>query len=420
MLPFDPHEEFRELCALSVAGELTTQEWTRLTEHLAHCAECHELLDEHERLAGTVLPAMAAEMHEQVGPPSISDDWSCERAGARLMESLRVEADPAPLNSPRVLRAKPWREVRRYAIAALMALAVGAGGYWFGVIQGRTSAPAGSFQANRNSAPARSAEDVRSASRVESVPNPDADRERGIREQLRRDQLELARLHEQLNQAKTDLAQRSAAVDLSRRDEADLSSELSNSKANQEELESKLKTVSGKFEEDTAQLLALKAQVQDLNSLIAAKDTEIARQDALMQHDRDIRNLIGARNLYIAEVYDVAKNGSTQKPFGRVFYTKDKSLVFYGYDLDHQKDLKEHVVFQAWGRRGLEQAQDVNLGLLYQDDANQKRWVLKFNDAKAISQLDAVFITAEPQGGSVKPSGKPLLFTYLRLDPNHP
>jgi hypothetical protein len=61
-----------------------------------------------------------------------------------------------------------------------------------------------------------------------------------------------------------------------------------------------------------------------------------------------------------------------------------------------------------------------SLGLLYKDDANQKRWVLKFNDAKTISQIDAVFVTVEPEGGSVKPSGKPLLFTYLRLDPNHP
>ena len=60
------------------------------------------------------------------------------------------------------------------------------------------------------------------------------------------------------------------------------------------------------------------------------------------------------------------------------------------------------------------------MGLLYRDDSNQKRWVLKFNDVKTISQLAAVFVTVEPDGGSKKPSGKPLLFTYLRLNPNHP
>jgi hypothetical protein len=29
-------------------------------------------------------------------------------------------------------------------------------------------------------------------------------------------------------------------------------------------------------------------------------------------------------------------------------------------------------------------------------------------------------VTLEPNGRSDKPSGKPLLFAYLRVDPNHP
>jgi hypothetical protein len=31
-----------------------------------------------------------------------------------------------------------------------------------------------------------------------------------------------------------------------------------------------------------------------------------------------------------------------------------------------------------------------------------------------------VFVTVEPNGGSQRPSGKPLLFAYLRIHPNHP
>jgi hypothetical protein len=45
---------------------------------------------------------------------------------------------------------------------------------------------------------------------------------------------------------------------------------------------------------------------------------------------------------------------------------------------------------------------------------------LKSDDATTLSQIDAVFVTVEPNGESVKPSGKPLLFTYLRMTPNHP
>jgi hypothetical protein len=129
---------------------------------------------------------------------------------------------------------------------------------------------------------------------------------------------------------------------------------------------------------------------------------------------------MGSRNLYIAEVYDVAKNGNTQRPFGRVFYTKGKSLIFYAYDLDQQPGLRGANAFQAWGRRGADQANAVNLGILYVDNAAKKRWVLKDDNPKTLANIDAVFVTVEPDGGSNHPSGKPLLFAYLRVEPNHP
>jgi len=67
---------------------------------------------------------------------------------------------------------------------------------------------------------------------------------------------------------------------------------------------------------------------------------------------------MGARDLYIAEVYDVSTDGATQKPYGRVFYTKGRSLVFYAYDLDQQAGAK-NATFQAWGRRGPDTQQAV-------------------------------------------------------------
>jgi hypothetical protein len=61
---------------------------------------------------------------------------------------------------------------------------------------------------------------------------------------------------------------------------------------------------------------------------------------------------MGARDLYVAEVYDVARTGETQKPYGRVLYTKGKSLIFYAYDLDQETEVKNATTFQVWGRRG--------------------------------------------------------------------
>jgi hypothetical protein len=90
------------------------------------------------------------------------------------------------------------------------------------------------------------------------------------------------------------------------------------------------------------------------------------------------------------------------------------------YDLDQQSELKRASTFQAWGRRGPDRQQAVNLGVFYEDNGTKKRWILKCDDPKTLTQIDAVFVTIEPNGGSYKPSSKPLLFAYLKVSPNHP
>jgi hypothetical protein len=233
------------------------------------------------------------------------------------------------------------------------------------------------------------------------------------------DQSELASLKAQQSQLEDELGKTTEALKQLQQDHADLNHQLVEAQTNALSLQAKLNQTGDRASLDTEQALAANRQVEALRTSLTEKDKQIARDQDLLERDRDIRNLIGARNVYMAEIYDVAKTGDTQKPFGRVFYTKDKSLVFYGYDLDQQRGAKQTSSFQAWGR-GVDQQHAISLGLLYLDDANQKRWVLKFNNAKTIAQIDAVFVTVEPEGGSTKPSGKPLLFTSLRIDPNHP
>jgi hypothetical protein len=103
-----------------------------------------------------------------------------------------------------------------------------------------------------------------------------------------------------------------------------------------------------------------------------------------------------------------------------VFYTKGKSLIFYAFDLDARPGVQNASSFQAWGRRGPDRQQALNLGIFYEDNVNKKRWVLKADDPKTLQDIDAVFVTVEPNGGSHHPSGKQLLFAYLRVNPNHP
>jgi hypothetical protein len=421
MMPTDPHEDFEELCALSTTGELTAEEWKRLKEHLVHCAACRASQQQYDSVIAVVIPALAEEEGIDHYDGRSPDSWSIEGAEAALMESLRDEPSPSNGNLIAPPKLSPWRHARRYAVAAAILLVCSFAGYRVGVYHERgtnsATVPAVSTlpiipPQTDHTATAVVVSDARTPSRESETT--------ALREQVRLDQVEIAKLKDTKTHIVEELAQRSSDLDQTLQERAGLAQQLLLAQANAAGLQARLDLMNGQKPEDSAQTVALKAQINDLNTALMDKDKEIAQERDLLQHDRDIRNLIGARNLYIAEIYDVAKTGDTQKPFGRLFYTKDKSLIFYGYDLDQQRGVKTASTFQAWGRRESDHKADVSLGLLYQDDANQKRWALKFNDAKTIAQIDAVFITVEPEGGSTKPSSKPLLFAYLRIDPNHP
>jgi hypothetical protein len=62
----------------------------------------------------------------------------------------------------------------------------------------------------------------------------------------------------------------------------------------------------------------------------------------------------------------------------------------------------------------------MNLGILYMDNESNRRWVLRFDDPKQLAEIDAVFVTIEPRGGSHKPTSKPFLYALLRKEVNHP
>jgi hypothetical protein len=143
----------------------------------------------------------------------------------------------------------------------------------------------------------------------------------------------------------------------------------------------------------------------------------LALDKDFLTHDKDIRDVIAARDLRIVDIQDLTEKGKPAKAFGRIFYTRDRSLVFYGFDLEKQPGLTQTAAFQVWGS-GADQ-NPVSLGLFYQDD-NHQRWVMRFDDPKMLAHLNMVFVTAEPPGGSHKPTGKQFLRAYLQIPSNHP
>ncbi len=440
MIPNEPHDEFLELCAVSTSGQLNEDEQRRLREHLAVCPSCREAAQQYEALVAHAIPAMAAADQLDVDPgPFWSQAEAEDSLFSRLAEEERQRSgcnvgsrNGAPTTYGRAFpftSESTWRYVwGLYAAGILLFVTLSFCAYWVGI---RRSADIAKFA---------SKSDVenqplpqKQALFDEQVSDAALDRE-SARAQVARHDKELADLGQRLKR-------RTAEIDRLKETQDRLESELRSGESGKQDLvqqrtelvqrldaaQSESQALARKLDSlahdsalQTASSKVLEAKVEGLTRQLQERDTAIEQRDQLLAHDRDIRELMGARDLYIAEVYDVGGNGATKKPYGRVFYTKGKSLIFYAYDLDQQAGAKLAKTYQAWGRRGPDQEQALNLGIFYEDNASKKRWVLKLDDPKMLKQIDAVFVTVEPNGGSHKPSGKPLLFAYLGAEPNHP
>ena len=124
------------------------------------------------------------------------------------------------------------------------------------------------------------------------------------------------------------------------------------------ETEAALQQVTGELDrlrreknQTTSLIASQQNQLRELNDKLTQQTEKLETEKELFTTSREIRNLMGSRNLHIIDVTDVDSRG-TQRPFGRVFYTEGKSLLFYAYDLDRKKKSLERFSFQAWGQAG--------------------------------------------------------------------
>jgi hypothetical protein len=434
----ESHDEFLRLCALSTTESLSSEERSRLENHLSECAECREAAQQYQALIDEEIPAGCLSANSD-------SDWSLDEAEAALLARLELR-DRAPEGaagvsgsvSPRDPASPParsqnvsmrrnalWRHIwLQWAAAMLLAAALGYSLFCAGMNEEAKTRGSGTSPATAHSkpvldAPEEAAADSELAQTRTALQKQEA-RSAALDAQLRSQTTQIANL--ELRKAQAEAALRSAQANGENLERArdDLNRQLSASQTNLDETRQQLDDISAERAKDAVQVTGLSRQIDDLNSDLAQRNQELAREQALLDHDQDIRALMDSRDLYIAEVYDVAKTGRTEKPFGRVFYTKGKSLIFYAYDLDERPGVQDSSSFQAWGSRGPQRADAVNLGIFYQDSAARKCWILKADNPKMLSGIDAVFVTVEPHGGSEHPSGKSLLYAYLHIEPNHP
>ncbi len=440
----DSHEKYLELCAASTAGELSAEEQLDLEEHLANCASCRQAKYEFELAVQSAVPALARNV--PMRSEESETNWSVEEAEAAFFERLSTDKSARPTDAVAGVESTggapaghrftyrpsniPWVELwMPVAACVLVAISLGILAYQSGVKHGASNVQLSALPAQSTLASVEEQISDSGHERAQLVAKL-AEDDRALKDL----KLEVA---EQADEIKRLESVHNAVVKQTQNDERSEvgasaetlrhDAEIATAQANLEALRAKTDALSQQREDAARHALALEAKVEELSEVARGREqtldqqqAEIAKQQELLDHDRDIRELMGARDLYIAEVHDVAGNGETEKTYGRVFYTKGKSLIFYAYDLDQEAGLKNASTFQAWGRRGVDKQQALSLGVFYEDNASKKRWVLKFDDPKALATIDAVFVTAEPSGGSHHPSGKQLLFAYLRVNPNHP
>jgi hypothetical protein len=437
-----PHDEFLELCAASTSGELTDDEQKRLQVHLAVCAACREALRQYIAIVSDAIPAVAAGEEPERVPPSTT--WSQEQqeqAEKELFDRLAGEKKHPPAETgkrtgssifphhilPFASESTGRNVWMLYAAGILAFCALSFFAYRVGMHRAHDIAKRPQPQPTRQEAVPTQAsleEQLSDAGHDRAVANAEIiQRDKMIadlRRQLARQSAEIDEMKAAQNQLESNLR----AGDASRQDlsqeKNQLTEKLESAQSNARALQEKLDSLAQQSSQDAARATASEAKISDLTHELQEQQGALEQRDELLAHDRDIRDVIGARDLYIAEIYDVAASGETRKPYGRVFYTRGKSLIFYAYDLDPETELKRASTFQAWGRRGPDRQQAVNLGVLYEDNATRKRWILKCDDPKTLAQIDAVFVTVEPKGGSPKPTSKTLLFASLKIDPNHP
>jgi hypothetical protein len=440
-----PHEEFLELCAVSISGELTSEERKKLAEHLESCRSCRKALEQFKISARAGIPAAADELHDAgVIDPSVSVEKAeaaffarfDEEGGFRTSDTTNdgaALAISAFRREPHAPSGMEWGQLWMPFVAIILfGLALGVASYRMGIRKGVETASVqendGSLaeleeqlsdagherEQSRAEVAARDRSIVDLKKQIQELSGAISGKESGTRD---REKAINSRRIETAAATLMGLQQQLDAVQLERSRQATRAAEL---EAKVEELYKQLQQSLVAVAEEKREIGDREGTINQQKRQLDDLEGTVGRQQDLLAHDRDVREVMGARNLYVVDLYDVLGTGETNKPYGRLFYTKGQKILFYAYDLDQAPGVKRASTFQAWGQRGPDKEHAVNLGIFYEDNATNKRWVLKSSDPKTLAEIDAVFVTVEPDAKSHKPRGKEVLFAYLRIDPNHP
>lgn len=408
--------EFKPSCS----NQLSFDDYQQILEHVEHCASCRsahaEFLSFLEQSPSAENNRVKDDIQRHVEAGGLRDRF-LERARATGIQLSECQTNPRE-HTPRRLLSRHWM-----AAAAVVIFIVAAAGERL-VRRSPKPSPRVDTQAPQRATSNVHGQDSRDL-RLKLLALEAAG---GVSNQ------EIARLKDgnsqmlsQLNTMGKDLTGRRMENQTLRESLSRLSDQFAQQTAQNENYAQLLARIQAELEDSQTRGKALeaengaeKAEVATLSQQLSSKTTTIANEREMLAEGRDITDLMGARNLHIIDVRDADGKGRNQKSFGRIFYTEGKSLIFYAYDLDEGKVTKANYSFEVWGERLGEPTSVRNLGILYTDDKDQRRWALTVDDPQQLAEIDSVFVTLESRQGANKPLGGKILFAFLGGRANHP
>ena len=402
-----PHEKYELLCALSAARQLDPDAQRDLAIHLQQCGPCRTVLDEFQEVVQSVST-------DGVKPDDPVDAVERSVNASRFLNYAQSKGIRFSDSAALMLQDRPTQRWKFPKIAfataigvIVMALAVGL--------------------ALKSSTAKKSAQ-ITPATQIQASPNQGMELDGG-RDLVAELKSELASTLSRSNeipqlkktideQAKegsdlrANVAERDALIEQLRASTADTERNFAAAQAT-------IVSLNNKNDQAVAELVAERVHSANLAEDLRNQKASAEQERQLSAASTEVRELMGARRLFMVDVYDGEDRSHSNRSFGRVFYTEGKSLIFYAFDLDKVKSAK-HVTFQAWGEKGKDRGSVKHLGDFYIDDVAQKRWVMKVEDPEKLKAIDSIFVTVETDKGTDRPTGEKLLYAYLGGQPNHP
>jgi hypothetical protein len=434
MLGLRGHGKFEKWCTLAAVGDLGVQQLNELELHVAKCAACRELLEDFTQASLQAMPVFWEKRKPSVG--IIPPDGMRPRFLRRLREyrngpERTLPAKEFGLQEGWAAKYGTQREERAYldrrprwpqlllrpAIALVMAAALPVAGYYFGLKSRNAGAAPQQFKqpvAQTENAPGHRDPSGSSEQQTTLLASVWANLER--ERSIARD--ERTHLEERL------AASSARLVSLEQADASELQRTLAEREETNRELELAKKeneSLYRKFEQTEALLAAKEHQTQELQTELEVARSSVRDQDDVRLSPGQLGEMVTAKNLHIVDVYDADGGGNRKHSFGRVFYVEGKSLLFYAYDLQNERQARANVVFHVWGGRAGTKEVTHSLGLLHNENVKEGLWTLTFDDPSVLAKINSVFVTVESANRrDGMPHGKKVLYAYFGNPPNHP